>query len=79
MGALGLVLNSIVLLITIYLDAAMQHLRRRRETILPGDVTRLWPLGFEHLNMLGRYSFDLPESVRNGHLRPLQREGRQAR
>ena len=36
------------------------------------DVARLSPLGFEHINMLGRYAFTLPEPVARGELRPLR-------
>jgi hypothetical protein len=35
-------------------------------------VQRLSPLGFEHINLVGRYHFGLPESVRRGTLRPLR-------
>jgi len=33
---------------------------------------RLSPLGYDHINMLGRYSFAVPESVSRGELRPLR-------
>ena len=36
------------------------------------DVARLSPLGHEHVNMLGRYAFVLPEMVARGELRPLR-------
>ena len=36
------------------------------------DVARLSPLGFEHINMLGRYAFTLPDVVARGELRPLR-------
>jgi len=36
------------------------------------DLARLSPLGFGHINLLGRYSFQLPESVAKGQLRPLR-------
>ena len=36
------------------------------------DVARLSPLGFEHINMLGRYAFTLPDAVARGELRPLR-------
>ena len=36
------------------------------------DVARLSPLLHEHINMLGRYSFSVPESVAKGELRPLR-------
>jgi hypothetical protein len=35
------------------------------------DVQRLPPVGYEHINIIGRYSFYLPEEVDNGELRPL--------
>jgi TnpA family transposase len=73
LGALGLVLNVIVLWNTLYMDAALAHLRRRGEKIAPADLARLSPLGSEHINLLGRYSFDLPERVQKGQLRPLNK------
>ena len=36
------------------------------------DVAHLWPLAHEHINMLGRYAFTLPETVARGELRPLR-------
>jgi hypothetical protein len=36
------------------------------------DVARLSPLAHEHINMLGRYAFILPEPVARGELRPLR-------
>ena len=36
------------------------------------DVARLSPLGFEHIDMLGRYAFVLPDAVARGELRPLR-------
>jgi len=35
-------------------------------------VARLSPLLHEHVNMLGRYDFTLPERVAAGELRPLR-------
>ncbi len=37
------------------------------------DVIRLSPFGHGHLNMLGRYSFAMPEEVKRGELRPLRK------
>jgi hypothetical protein len=36
------------------------------------DVARLSPLGHEHINMLGRYAFSLPDRIARGGLRPLR-------
>lgn len=64
LGALGLVLNMIVLWNTVYMGAALNQLRQ--------NVARLSPLLHEHINMLGRYSFSVPEAVAKGELRPLR-------
>ena len=40
--------------------------------MLDEDLARLSPLIFEHINMLGRYSFAVPEEVARGELRPLR-------
>jgi hypothetical protein len=40
--------------------------------VLPEDEARLSPFGHEHINMLGRYSFAVPEAVARGELRPLR-------
>ena len=75
LGALGLVLNVIVLWNTIYIDAALARLRQEGYPVRDDDVARLSPLGFRHINMLGRYSFAVPEAVRRGELRPLRGPG----
>ena len=71
LGALGLVVNVVVLWNTLYMDAALAHLRRRDIATKPEDVARLSPLGHENINFLGRYSFALSESIARGELRPL--------
>lgn len=72
LGALGLVVNAIVLWNTIYMDAVLDHLRVEGFDVRDADVARLSPLAHEHINMLGRYVFTLPEPVARGELRPLR-------
>ena len=69
LGALGLVLNAVVLWNTRYMDLALGQLRARGADVQMSDVARLSPLGFRHVNFLGRYAFTLPEP---GRLRPLR-------
>jgi len=57
LGALGLVLNAIVLWNTRYMDAALRHLRAGGVQVLEEDLERLSPLVHAHINMLGRYHF----------------------
>jgi len=61
LGALGLVLNCIVLWNTRYMNAALDQLRAQGRTVLDADVARLSPFVRQHLNVLGKYSFLLPE------------------
>jgi hypothetical protein len=68
----GLVVNVIVLWNTIYMQAALEQLRAEGYPVRDEDVVRLSPLGHDHVNMLGRYSFAVPESVARGELRPLR-------
>jgi Tn3 transposase DDE domain len=51
------------------------------EGVRPDDaeVARLSPLGYEHLNFLGRYSFELPEPIQRGAYRPLRAPDEQPR
>ena len=72
LGALGLVVNAIILWNTIYMDAALDQLRREGFDVRDEDMARLSPLSHEHINMLGRYAFILPEPVARGELRPLR-------
>ena len=69
--ALGLVLNVIVLWNTIYIEAALEQLRQGTQPVHEEDVARLSPLIYDHINLLGRYSFAIPEAVIRGELRPL--------
>ena len=75
LGALGLVVNAVILWNTIYMDAALAELRAEGFDVRDEDVARLSPLGHGHLNVLGRYAFTLPEFVARGELRPLRRPG----
>jgi hypothetical protein len=54
-GALGLVLFN-----TRYMDAAVTQLREDGFDVRDEDMARLSPFVRHHINMLGRYSFQLP-------------------
>jgi TnpA family transposase len=72
LGSLGLVVNAIVLWNTIYMDAAIKQLRADGYPVREEDVARLSPLGYKHINFLGRYSFYMPDYIVRGELRPLR-------
>jgi len=54
------------------MDAALDQLRADGHDVRDEDVARLSPLGFDHINMLGRYAFTLPETVAREEPRPLR-------
>lgn len=72
LGALGLVVNMIILWNTLYLDTAIAQLRAAGEIVRDDDVARVSPLGYAHLNFLGRYTFELDHTIQPGTLRPLR-------
>ena len=72
LSALGLVVNVIVLWNTLYMNAAVEHLRAQGYDIEPEDLGRLAPLENKTVNAMGRYSFALPEAIKGGDLRPLR-------
>ena len=71
MGPLGLVVKAICLWNTKHMDLALQHLQDSGMTILKEDVERLSPFVHEHINLMGRYHFEVPEVVKQGLLRSL--------
>ena len=70
LGALGLVVNMIVLWNTIYVEAVLEQFRKEGYPVNEEDKARLSPLIHEH--MQGRHSFVMPEAVAKGELRPLR-------
>jgi TnpA family transposase len=72
LGSLGLALNGVVHWNAIYMQEALQQLRRDGMDVHDDDLSHLSPLIWRHLNFLGRYDFSLPDTVRNGGLRPLR-------
>jgi TnpA family transposase len=72
LSALGIVVNVVVLWNTIYMDAVLTQLRLEGYPVRDEDVARLSPFSHQHINMLGRYSFDVHDAVARGELRPLR-------
>ena len=53
------------------MEAVLNQLRLEGYVVLDEDLARLSPLIHEHINMLGRYSFAVPDEVARGELRSL--------
>lgn len=72
LSALGLVVNVIVLWNTLYMDSAVNFLQGTQVEVNAEDIARLSPLAFRHINMLGRYHFELSDAILQGKMRPLR-------
>ena len=71
LGVLGLVLNCVVLWTTVYLNAAITHLRAQGYPVREEDAARLSPFVRKHLGVHGTYSFALPD-LEPGAIRELR-------
>ncbi|MGY3312551.1 hypothetical protein ACV242_001047 [Peribacillus simplex] len=66
-SALNILFNAI----TVYLTEATKILKAKgllKEELLP----HISPLGWEHINLFGEYSFDLKKVPKSNELRPLK-------
>jgi Tn3 transposase DDE domain len=70
-NGLSLVVAAIVLWNTVYLEKAIQKLKRVRGNLSEELLTHLSPLGWEHINLTGDYVWRPDGGVRNSRLRPL--------
>jgi len=53
------------------MQEVLSWMRRNGEEIIDEDIARLSPLMLGHINMLGHYTFTLPEDILKGELRAL--------
>lgn len=58
---------------TIYLDKIVTALKSHNIEITDGHLQHVSPLGWEHVNLLGRYEFDLTQAYPLNALRPLRK------
>jgi len=72
LDALGLVVNILVVWTTRSMDLALAQVEHDGLVVRADDVARLSPLGFAHINLLGRYHFALPEALAQGAARALR-------
>ena len=58
---------------TVYLDRVVTALRSRGEIIPDEYLAHVSPLGWQHINLLGHYEFDLEQVYPLNALRPLRK------
>ena len=72
LGALGLVVNIIVLWNTLYIEKVLERLKEEGAEPSTEDVKRVWPLIHKHIKFLGTFSFQLSEEIGEGKWRALR-------
>ena len=55
---------------------ALRHLKQNGVQVLDDDIVMLSPLRYEHVNVLGHYSFTLADTILAGQHRPLNQLGK---
>lgn len=71
-GCLNLVSNAVIVWNTVYLQAAVEELRKQGEVIREAELVHLSPVRFRHINRYGKFRFDLGDDLASSGLRPLR-------
>lgn len=71
-GCLNLVFNAVIVWNTVYMQAAIEELRRRGYSINEADFVHLSPVRFKHINRYGKFRFDVGDDLAPTGLRPLR-------
>lgn len=71
LNALSLVTNAIIYWNTVYLEKIVTQMQSEGFDCSDDMIGKLSPLMFEHINFVGKYTFQYNEALENGHLRPL--------
>lgn len=71
-GCLNLVSNVVIVWNTVYMQVAIEELRRRGHSINEADFVHLSPVRFRHINRYGKFRFDIGDDLAPSGLRPLR-------
>lgn len=70
-NCLNLITNAITVWNTVYMQSAIEHLKAQGEEISEEELSHLSPARFEHINIYGKFSFEISVPLSNDGLRPL--------
>ena len=74
-SCLNLVTNAVIVWNTVYMAEAVAQLKREGYPVNESDLAHIWPSRYEHINVYGRYHFNIEEARRRKGLRPLRHSG----
>jgi Tn3 transposase DDE domain len=75
-SCLNLVTNAVIGWNTVYMTAVVEQLQQEGYPVQEGDLAHIWPTRYAHLNVYGKYHFNLDEARGRQGLRPLRQPGR---
>jgi len=75
---LNVVTNAVIVWNTVYMAAVVEQLKREGYPVQDGDLAHIWPTRYAHINIYGKYHFNVDEVRRRKGLRPLQQPGQRA-
>ena len=71
-SGLNLLVAAIILWNTVYLQCAVDQLKKQGIVPEPTDLTHLSPLGWEHINLTGDYHWEVEQAIGPDQFRPLR-------
>jgi TnpA family transposase len=72
-NCLNIVTNAVVVWNTVYMEAVIKQLQSEGMQISEEDIQHLWPTRYEHINMHGKFLFNVDEELNRKGLRKLRR------
>ncbi len=74
-NCLNLVTNAVITWNTVYMAAAIEQMRNEGHIVNDEDIQHVWPSRFRHINVYGKYNFDvIEEQLQRRELRSLRTE-----
>jgi hypothetical protein len=70
-GCLNLLTNAVIVWNTVYMQAALDAIRREGYPVQEEDLAHLWPIRFAHIHRYGKYEFNVEAARMRAGLRPL--------
>ena len=75
-SCLNLVTNAVMVWNTVYIMAVMEQLKQEGYPMQESDLAHIWPTWYNHINVYGKYHFNIEEARGRKGLRPLRPPGR---
>ena len=71
-GCVNLLTNAIILWNSVYMAEVLNQLEQEGQAVNAEDLKHVWPTRFEHVNIYGKYEFNLEDARQRNGLRELR-------